>query len=144
MMIRMNAASRIAVVVVTVIAAVAGSVLLATRDSGEKATTRGITATLPVPGHPGSVAAGRDALWVALNGDPGSPVGDRPLVRLDLAKGMPPQTWHVVGEVSSPVRVGERLIASVKPVGDDGFGPHRLVALDWRTGAVLALGVSHV
>ena len=58
---------RIAVIAASVVAAIAGSVLLATRDSGEKATTRGITAPLPVPGHPGSVVAGPDALWVALN-----------------------------------------------------------------------------
>ena len=135
---------RIAVIGASVVVAVAGSVLLAIRDSGEKATTRGITATLPVPGHPGSVAAGRDALWVALNGDPGRPVGDWPLVRLDLATGMPPQSVHVGGEVSDLVHVGDRLIASVKPVGGDGFGPRRLVALDWRSGAVLSLGESHV
>ena len=42
------------------------------------------------------------------------------------------------------LHVGERLIASVKPVGDDGFGPRRLVALDWRTGDVLSLGESHL
>ena len=51
---------------------------------------------------------------------------------------------HLGGEVSSLAHVGERLIASVKPVGDDGFGPRRLVALDWRTGDVLALGESHL
>ena len=43
---------RIAIIAASVVAALAGSVLLATRDSGEKATTRGITATLPVPGTP--------------------------------------------------------------------------------------------
>jgi hypothetical protein len=135
---------RIAVIGASVVAAITGSVLLVTRDSGEKATTRGITATLPVPGHPGSVVAVPDALWVALNGDPRKAAGDRPLVRLDLATGTPKQTVHVGGEVSSLLRVGERLIASVRPVGDDGFGPHRLVALDWRTGAVLGLGISHL
>jgi len=135
---------RIAVIAASVAAALAGSVLLATRDSGVKATTRGITATLSVPGHPGSVAAGGDALWVALNGDPRRPVGDWPLVRLDLATGTPTQTVHLGGEVSSLARVGERLIASVKRVGDSGFGPRRLVALDWRTGDVLSLGESHV
>jgi hypothetical protein len=135
---------RIAVIAASVVAAFAGSVLLATRDSGEKATTRGITATLPVPGHPGSVAAGRDALWVALNGDPRRPVGDWPLVRLELATGTLTKTVHVGGEVAYLARVGERLIASVKPVGDDGFGPRRLVALDWRTGDVRSLGESHL
>jgi hypothetical protein len=135
---------RIAVISASVIAAIVGSALLATRDSGEKATTRGITATLPVPGHPGSVAVGPDALWVALNGDPRRPAGDRPLVRLDLATGTPTKTVHLGGEVSYLARVGERLIASVKPVGDTGLGPRRLVALNWRTGDVLSLGESHV
>src|SRR5438552_8541267 len=98
MMIRMNAASRIAVVVVTVIAAVAGSVLLATRDTGEKVTTRGITARLPVSGHPGWMAVGPDAIWVALNGDPRGPAGDR-LLRLDLVTGAESlQPVHVDGE----------------------------------------------
>jgi len=135
---------RLAVVVASVVAAAVGSALLATRDSGEKATTRGITATLRVPGHPGSVAAGADVLWVALNGDPRRPVGDRPLLRLDLATGTVAQTVHLGGEVSYLARDGERLIASVKPVGDGGFGPRRLVALDWRSGVVLRLGESHL
>jgi hypothetical protein len=132
------------VVAASAVAAIAGSVLLATRDSGERVTTRGVTATLSVPGHPGSVAAGPDALWVALNGDPRRPVGNRPLLRFDLATGTAAKTVHLGGEVSYLARVGERLIASVKPVGDDGFGPRRLVALDWRSGAVLALGESHI
>lgn len=135
---------RIAVIVVSAVAAVVGSVLLATRHSGEKVTTRGITATLRLPGHPGWVAAGPDVLWVALNGDPQGPIGDRPLLRLDLATGNVAQTVHVSGEVSYLARVGQRLIASVKPVGDSGFGPRRLVALDWRSGVVLSLGESHV
>lgn len=135
---------RIAVVVVSAIAAVVGSVVLATRDTGEKVTTRGVAATIGVPGHPGWVAAGPDVLWVALNGDPRRPVGDRPLLRLDLATGTVAKTLHLGGEVSYLARVGERLIASVKPVGDNGFGPRRLVALDWRSGTVLTLGESHV
>jgi hypothetical protein len=135
---------RLAVVVASVVAAAVGSVLLATHHSAEKATTRGITATLRLPGHPGSVAAGADVLWVALNGDPRRPVGDRPLLRLDLATGTMVQSVHVGGEVSYLARDGERLIASVKPVGGGGFGPRRLVALDWRSGVVLPLGQSHL
>jgi hypothetical protein len=135
---------RVTVVVASVAAAVVGSVLLATRDSREKTTTRGITATLRIPGHPGSVAAGADVLWVALNGDPRRPVGDRPLLRLDLATGTVVQAVHVGGEVSSLARDGQRLIASVKPVGDGGSGRRRLVALDWRSGDVLPLGESHL
>jgi len=135
---------RLTVVFASVIAAAVGSVLLATRGSGEKATTRGITATLRVPGHPGSVAAGADVLWVALNGDPRRPVVDRPLLRLDLATGTVVQTVHLGGEASYLARDGERLIASVRPVGDGGFGARRLVALDWRSGVVQPLGHSHL
>ena len=134
---------RIAVIVLSALAAVVGSVVLATRDTSD-VTTRGVTATLRVPGHPGAVAAGPDALWVALIGEPRRPVGDQPLLRVDPATGIVAQTVHVGGEVSSLARVGNRLIASVKPVGDSGFGPRRLVALDWRDGAVLTLGQSHV
>ena len=135
---------RLIVVVASVLAAAVGSLVLATRDPGEKATTRGITATLRIPGHPGPVAASADVLWVALNGDPARPAGDRPLLRLDLASGAVVQAVHLGGEVSYLVRDGGRLIASVKPVGDGAFGSRRLVALDWRTGAVLPLGDSHL
>jgi hypothetical protein len=134
---------RLGVIFGSVVAAIVGSVVLATHYSGDQATTRGITATLRVPGHPGSVAAGRDGLWVALIGDPRKPVADRALLRLDLATGTVRQTVRVSGEVSFLARDGQRLIASVKPVGGSAFGPRRLVALDWRTGAVLGLGDSH-
>jgi streptogramin lyase len=155
MMNRMNTASvpadspkqprfRIAVVVVSVVAALGGSVLLATRDAGEKTTTRGITSTLAVPGHPGAVAAGAGALWVALKGEPRRTVGNMPLVHLDLATGTVTQTVHVGGEVSFLAHVGDRLIASVTPVGHSGSGPRRLVAVDWVSGTVLSLGESHL
>ena len=134
---------RLTVVVAAVLAAAVGSVLLATRAT-EKATTRGITATLRVPGHPGAVAAGTDLIWVGMNGDPGRPVADRPLLRLDLATGSVVQAVRLGGEVSSLARDGGRLIASVKPVGGSELGPRWLVALDWRSGVVLGLGESHL
>jgi DNA-binding beta-propeller fold protein YncE len=118
--------------------------VLATRDSGERATTQGITATLRIPGHPGSVAAGADVLWVALSGDPRRPAGDRPLLRLDLATGTVAQAVDLGGEVSALARDGGRLIASVKPAGTGELGHRRLVALDWRSGVVLPLGESHL
>ena len=135
---------RISVITGSVVAALAGSLLLATHDSGETVTTRGVTATLRVPGHPGPVAAGPDTLWVALGGDPRRPAGDWPLLRLALATGAVAQRVHVGGEVSSLARVGGRLIASVEPTGGSGLGSRRLVALDWRSGAVLVLGESHL
>jgi hypothetical protein len=135
---------RIAIVAISVVAATVGSVLLATRHPEKTTTTRGITATLAVPGHPGAVAAGPDALWVALQGRPRDRVADLPLVHLDLATGTIRQTVHVGGEASCLAHVGDRLVASVTPAGGARFGPRRLVALDWVSGTVLALGASHL
>ncbi len=127
---------RIAVVLSSVVAATVGSVVLVTRNSGEKVTTSGVTATLRVPSHPGWVAAGRDALWLAL-ADAQPPVRDRPLLRLDLASGTVQRSFFPGGQASSVVHVGNRLLASVAHIGSDGLGPSRLVALDWRTGRLL-------
>ena len=132
------------VVVASAVAATIGSVVLATRNPGASFTTRGIVATLRVPGHPGPVAAGADVLWVALNGNPARPAGDQPLLRVDLATGTVLQMVDVSGEVSYLARDGGRLLASVTPVGGGEFGPRRLVALDWRSGNVLPLGGSHL
>lgn len=119
---------RIAIVLVSVAVAIVGSVLLATRDSSGKSTTKGVTATLGVPGHPGSVAAGPDALWVALSG------GEGRLLRLDLATRAQAQSVYLGGEVSHLARVGgDRLIASVQHKS----GLAELAVLDWRSGAVL-------
>ena len=124
---------RIAVLTASVVAAVAGSILLVLRDSGEKATTLGVTATLPVPGHPGAVVAGPDALWVALSGDSQKPGGDQPLLRVDLATGEVAHTVLLGGEVSHLAHAGDRLIASIRHVS--GLG--EVAILDWRSGVVL-------
>ena len=55
---------RLAVVAASIVAAIVGTVLLATHHSGDGVTTRGVTATLHVPGHPGWVAVGRDVVPV--------------------------------------------------------------------------------
>ena len=81
---------RIAVLAASVVAAVVGSVLLAMRDSGEKATTLGVTATLRVPGHPGAVVAGPDALWVAL----AATRRNRPATGRSSASTSPPGQWR--------------------------------------------------
>jgi YVTN family beta-propeller protein len=128
---------RLTVVVASVIAAIGGSALLVTHHSSEQVTTRGVTATLRVPGHPGWVAAGRDALWLALTGT-GTPVGDRPLLRLDLASGTIERRILVGGQASYLAHVGDRLFASVQHVGGSGSGPSLVVALDWQSGRVLA------
>jgi len=120
-----NRRFRIAVVLVSVVAAAAGSIALAMRDSSEKTTRLGVALTLPVPGHPGAVVPGPDGLWVALSGDR--------LRRLDLSTGAWAQTVNLGGEISHLARVGDRLIASVQH--DSGVG--QLASLDWRTGVVL-------
>jgi YVTN family beta-propeller protein len=127
---------RLAVIVASAVAAIVGSVVLARHGSGENATTRGVTATLRVPGHPGSVAAGRDALWLAL-ADTRRPVRDRPLLRLDLASGAVEKQILVGGEASYLAHAGNRLLASVEHVGSTGSGPSLIVGLDWRTGRVV-------
>jgi len=128
---------RLAVVVASAAVAIGGSVLLITHRSSEKVTTRGVTATLRVPGHPGWVAAGSNALWLALTGTR-TPVSDRPLLRLDLASDTIERRILVGGQASYLVHVGDRLIASVEHVGGSGSGPSLIVALDWQTGRVLA------
>ncbi len=128
---------RLVVVVVSVVVAVIGSVVLATRGSGSAVTTRGVTATLRVPDYPGSVAAGPDALWVALT-DAQRPVRDRPLLRLDLASGSVERSIGVGGQVRYLAHVGNRLLASVEHVGGSGSGPSVIAGFDWRTGRVLA------
>jgi virginiamycin B lyase len=127
---------RLMVVAVSVVAAVVGSVALATQGSGSAVTTRGVTATLRVPDYPGSVAAGRDALWLALT-DARRPVRDRPLLRLDLASGIVQRRIIVGGQARYLSHVGDRLLASVEHVGGSGSGPSLIVGFDWRSGRVL-------
>ena len=128
---------RLAIVLASVVAATVGSVLLATHHSGENVTTRGVTATLRVPGHPGSLATGRDALWLALS-DARTPVRDRPLLRLDLASGTVERRILVGGQATYLAHAGKRLFASVEHVGGSGSGPSLIVELDWNSGRVLA------
>ncbi len=127
---------RLAIVLASVVAATVGSILLATHHSGENVTTRGVTATLRVPGHPGWVAAGRDALWLALSNTQ-TPVRDQPLLRLDLASGSVERRILVGGQATYLTHAGNRLLASVEHVGGSGSGPSLIVALDWRTGRIL-------
>lgn len=127
---------RLAIVLASVVAATVGSILLATHHSGENVTTRGVTATLRVPGHPGWVAAGRDALWLALSNTQ-TPVRDQPLLRLDLASGSVERRILVGGQATYLTHAGNRLLASVEHVGGSGSGPSLIVALDWRSGRVL-------
>jgi YVTN family beta-propeller protein len=128
---------RVFVVIASVVAAVVGSIALATRNTGDTATTAGITSTLRVPSHPGWITADAESLWLAVNGDPLAPAVNQALVRVDVATGAVQQTVSAEGQATFVTRVGSKLVASVQHVGDDAFRPRRLLALDWRTGRVL-------
>jgi YVTN family beta-propeller protein len=98
-------------------------------------TTRGVTATLHAPGRPGWVAAGDDALWLAVK-DTDSAVRNRTLLRLDLATGAALQRVPLAGSATSLAHMGQRLLVSVQHNGS-GPGPNLIEALDWRTARVL-------
>jgi hypothetical protein len=116
------------------VAAAVAAVALATGD--DDATTQAVTKSLHLPSHPGSIATGPDGLWVAVNPSARPPVGRGMLVHIacDTVLG----TVRLGGEVFHTARFGRRLIASLQPAGDDGFGPGRLLALDWQSGRSLA------
>ena len=125
---------RSAIIVVSVLVAVAGVIFLATRDWGDKVTTRGVTTTLRgLPGHPGSVAAGTDALWFA-RVDGTRPVRKQPLLRLDLASDKLTRTVDIGGQAAYLLHTGGTLLASVAHEGSEGAGPSLISAFDWRTG----------
>jgi virginiamycin B lyase len=128
---------RFGVVAVSVAAAIGGSLVLATHHLGERTTTLGVSATLPVSGHPGWVAADSDALWIAI-ADARAHVQNLPLLHLDLASdntvGLP---VFLGGEITYLTRLRNELLASVELEGGNGSGPSAVVALDWRTGQIL-------
>lgn len=123
---------RVAVVLVSVAVAVAGAAWLAIRSS-ETARTTGASVTLNVPKHPGALAAGPDALWVALSRKANDLAGEGRLLRLDLSTRARAEPVYLGGEVSHLTHVGDHLIASVQHPSRLG----QLAVVDWRTGAVL-------
>ena len=125
---------RIAVVSASVVAAVVGSALLVMRDSGEKTTTLGVTATLPVPGHPGAVVAGPDAALGRPERRPAE-TGRRPAARPPRPRHRHDRADRVPGwgGLSPGARRGPA--HCLGPPSDSGLG--QLAALDWRSGAVL-------
>jgi YVTN family beta-propeller protein len=129
---------RLAVVATSAAAAIVGSIGLAIYSPGATVTTRGVRATLPLSGHPAWVAAGQDALWIALS-DTRQPVRDVPLLHLDLAGDAVVDTpLFLGGRVTYLSHVGDRLLATVENIGGTGAGPTSVVAVDWRNGNILA------
>src|SRR6476469_6948673 len=100
---------RVAVVLLALAVAAAGAAWLAIRST-ETAETTGASVTLNVPKHPGALAAGPDALWVALTRKPRDPGGDGRLLRLDLSTRTRAEPVYLGGEVSHLTHVGDHLI----------------------------------
>ena len=119
---------RLAVVIGSVVLAVVGIVLVFTVGRSETSATA-VTATLHVPGNPGWITAGDDALWVTLSTKPG--VDDR-LVRVGLAGGEVQRTAALEGLPSFTIRVDDSLWAVWLEKWPEG--PAALVELDWVTG----------
>jgi len=104
---------RLGIILTSVVAAVVGCGWLVAHPSGAQVTTRGVTATLRVPGHPTAVAAASDALWLAL-GDTHMPVRDQPLLRLDLALRREPRAEQIPRNGARELGLGqeqERVVA---------------------------------
>src|ERR1700727_318285 len=80
---------RTAIITASVLLAVAGSVVLLTSGPSEQATTKGVTATLHLPGSPDFAAFTPDGLWVSIHGSGAkqniAPSGQ--LLRINLATG---------------------------------------------------------
>lgn len=130
----MRSKARLAVVVATLVVAAAGAIIVFSRGGNHETTTRSVAATLRVAGEPNGVAAGPDALWVALNEGP--PALNGRLDRINLTTGAVERSIPMRGVLSHTRRVGasvwtERLgdFMDTKPGG--------LLELDWRTGKVL-------
>ena len=134
---------RIAIVIASLAAAIAGSVVLATNGSEERATTRGVTATLHTPGLPEFAAAGPTTLWISTRGHNAPSNGSTwgRLVQINLATGTVRRTVQLPGQTPSLVRYGNRLIVDPAYAGvyrNVYSSPGELLAIDWQTGRILA------
>jgi hypothetical protein len=134
---------RIAVVIASLAAAVAGSIGLATNGSEERATTRGVTATLHTPGLPEFAAAGLTTLWISTRGRdvPSDGFTWGRLVQINLATGTVRRTVQLPGQTASLLRYGNHLIADPAYAGiynNVYSSPGELLAIDWQTGRILA------
>jgi YVTN family beta-propeller protein len=127
--------SRIAVVALTIMAAIVGVVLAFTIGRKNETTVDSVVATLRVPGPPNWLTAGDDALWVSLNPLAAGNSGAN-LVRINLATGAVEKSVSLGGVVPSSIRVGDSLWLTHEPDGSDAK-PGEVLELDWRTGEIL-------
>jgi virginiamycin B lyase len=125
---------RLAIVALSVIAAVAGAAILFANSVSKKATAQSVAATLRVPGEPNAIVAGPDALWAALNVG-GAKVGGK-LVRLNLATGAIERTLQINGVLGGfAIRVGDSIW--VESNGDlTDTKPGALLKVNSRSGTI--------
>jgi len=134
--------TRTAIIAGSVLLAVAGSIVLLTSGPTEEATTKGVTATLHLPGSPDFAAYTPDGLWVSIHGSGAkhnlAPSGQ--LLRINLATGTVQQTVRLSGSTPNLALDANRLIADPGIAGTStaGAAPGQLIAVDTRTGATLA------
>jgi len=121
---------------------VGGSILLLTSGPSEQATTKGVTATLHLPGSPDFAGSTPDGLWVATHGSSSKQniASSGQLLHINLATGTVQQTVPPTGMTSNLALDGNRLIADPGIAGTStaGTAPGELMAVDTRTGRVLA------
>ena len=130
---RRRSRTRLAVLAVTFVCATVGAAILFIFAGDDELTTEAVTATLRVDGMPNGLAAGPDALWVALNDQVGE--FDAKLERLNLASGAVEQSVQLRGVLTETRKIGESVWTEKH---EDWFDrkPSELVELDWLTGRI--------
>jgi hypothetical protein len=134
--------ARTAIIAGSLVVALAGLIGLLTRGSTLQATTRGVTATLRLPGSPDFAAFTPNGLWVSIHGldvkQNTEPSGR--LVRINPATGAVQQQVSLIGATANLAVDGKRLIADPGITGTSTAGPAagELISVDTRTGAVLS------
>jgi hypothetical protein len=124
-----------AMVVLTIAAAAASGTAALAREGDATATTVRVAATLAVAGRPNGIAAGPDALWVALD----SPQQNTSkLVRLDPVTGAVRKTLAIKGVASVTIRAGDSVwVGANGDWFDTANGTFR--EFDWKSGAVKSI-----
>jgi streptogramin lyase len=133
---------RTAIIVASLLVAAAGSILLVTSGPSEQATTKGVTATLHLPQSPDFALVTPGGLWVSTHGSAAkqNTALSGELLHINPATGTAEQTVALSGMSSNLALDGNRLIADPAIAGTStaGAAPGELIALDTRTGRVLA------
>ena len=134
--------ARLALVALTIVAATIGTAVVFTQSGAQKTTTVGVTETLRFSGRPEPIAAGTDALWVALNPalDRGSGLQTQKfgsLERVNLASATIERTLRIPGFIGpAMLHLGHALWVN-RNGNPLGTRPGELDELDWNSGKLL-------